>query len=199
MSLSYPTRIFRGNHPSITFHSDCSPRLSVDRLLFVDRLNDPTQKFEEQLTWDSTKNTYVICIGFNPAKADKQIDLTNRMLIKKIKEDNQFFTDVGGYILLNLFSRIAKKKREISLKSSSLCEACEAIVRFLLFYPSVPVILFFGRVKTRFPQSFVDCLHDRGNVFFTGEPDRFLHPAYKRKFEFYRLTIENRSAMRWGV
>lgn len=114
---------------------------NVSRVLYVDNELKPKCKFREEITvLDNgvSIDKRSICIGFNPAKAEEEIDTTNKRLITLLW--NQY----NGYNLLNLYPEITDNKNQIDLGDKENIEFLEKLIKELEI-ETRDIILFFGR------------------------------------------------------
>ena len=103
-----------------------------------------TFKDKEIITFNKGKNTSklsksrAVCIGFNPAKSEEEVDTTNKRLIKML------WDDYDGYTLLNLYPQVTPKADQCDL---SLTENQESVKRIAQTIRETheTVILFWGR------------------------------------------------------
>lgn len=86
----------------------------VNRTIEVDDEKNPKYKYLGLLEFSSPKvvNKFAICIGFNPAKAEEEIDMTNKRIINVLQNE------YSGYFLLNIFPELTKKSSEVNLDDS---------------------------------------------------------------------------------
>ena len=71
----------------------------IKRVLYVDNIENPKYKFKEEIDFigENDEKPYAICIGLNPAKAQEELDVTNKRLINLLQNN------YSGYYLFNIY------------------------------------------------------------------------------------------------
>lgn len=148
----------------------------VSRVLWADNEEKPKYKYAEKITFkESQDGKYAICIGLNPAKARKELDTTNKRIIKLLKEEYK------GYWLLNMFPEITSNAKEIHLEEKENIEFCDKINTILMHedFSDLDIVLFFGRsfcIPAEFAKSLREFCVTR-QVYMTCHEGEFTHPG----------------------
>ena len=110
----------------------------VLRTVEVDDEKNPKYKFQELVEFSNPKveNKFAICIGFNPAKAEEEMDTTNKRIINALQNE------YSGYILLNIYPEITEKASDIDLDDNVNSDFFKDLVKQVDNYSSYDVILF---------------------------------------------------------
>lgn len=87
----------------------CSKEGFVERKNIIAKCRESEFKFLECTCWDENKPVCV-GVGYNPRESNpNNIDKTNKKIINLLKEN-----DYGKYILLNLYPKISKCKKDLN-------------------------------------------------------------------------------------
>ena len=166
---------------------------TVNRIIEVDKNDIPKYKFLEKITWE--QNTKMaVCIGLNPAKADKELDVTNNRLIRLLREY------YSGYILLNLYPEITSKKSLIRSSDKINKNFDNKIIKYIdCNFKSNDIILFFGRttkISYEFALWLKKCLKKNRKIKKVVSNDLFTHPCTSNNLSLadfnendYKITI----------
>ena len=173
----------------IKFDSSAYHKIKVNRTLFLDKYPDPQYKYKEKIDFPDAgeDKTYAICIGFNPAKAEKDLDDTNKRLIDALKDRYR------GYYLFNLHPKIESDQADIKTIDVQfvkyVCRKinCEDLKK-------LDIVLFFGRLAI-IPDVFVKYLKKaaskrRRKVYLTAHGDEFTHPSSNSSIELQKFKKE---------
>ena len=154
-----------------------SPVGKVVRTLRLDNVDNPKYKYSEKLEFDglSGNRSFAICIGLNPAAAEEEIDITNKRLIKLLKDE------YNGYHLFNIYPEITDNKKQLNFDDEENREFINKLKDILIRkeFDSLDIIMFFGRTLV-IPKPFIDLLEEWNgirNIFITSHKDEFTHPG----------------------
>lgn len=159
---------------------------NVSRVLYVDNELKPKCKFREEITFldnGVSIDKRAICIGFNPAKAEEEIDTTNKRLITLL------WNEYNGYNLLNLYPEITDNKNQIDLGDKENIEFLEKLIKELEI-ETRDIILFFGRT-TVIPDALKDFLlnnNTKNNIMITVHNGEFTHPGSNAKIDIINFN-----------
>lgn len=160
-----------------TITSINSPAGKVVRTLRLDNVDNPKYKYTEKLAFAhaSEKRPFAICIGLNPAAAEAEIDITNKRLIKLLKDD------YNGYYLFNIYPEITDNKNQLDFDDEENIEFIDKLKDILNRneFDGLDIIMFFGRTLV-IPKTFIDLLdqwNEKRNIFITSHKDEFTHPG----------------------
>lgn len=173
------------------YKSNAYGNYEVERTLYIDVEDNPKYKFMEEIKFTSNNNgkNYAICIGLNPAKAEKELDATNNRLISLLSED------YGGYYLFNIYPEITENTSQINLEDKKNIEFVNELKEILKEdkYTELDIILFFGRTLI-IPDEFIELIQqfmqDQKNVYITVHNGEFTHPGSNAKIEKIELKFE---------
>lgn len=136
---------------------------------------------------DNGKYPKAICIGYNPAKASKDIDETNKRLIKCLWET------YDEYLLVNLFPQVSSDKTTCIPDLKENVEFCNVIID-ILKNDDRDVILFWGRTVSISEELF-NAINNRIDnelpLKMTTYGGRFIHPGAIGKVELNDVTKGN--------
>ena len=107
---------------------------------------------------DNQKNNYAVCIGLNPAKAEINLDETNKRLVRLLKKE------YCGYYLFNIYPEITDNATQINLEDKENINFISKLKDILKeqIYKDLDVVLFFGRTLI-IPNEFVELIRQRLN------------------------------------
>ena len=163
----------------------------VKRVLYVDNIENPIYKFKEEIDFigENNKKPYAICIGLNPAKAQEELDDTNKRLIDLLQND------YSGYYLFNIYPEITPTPEGINKGDKENSEFLNKLKRLLKKrkYKKKDIVLFFGRTLY-IPNSFVELIkkwsrHKR-RIYITCHKDEFIHPGANTDLELKEFKME---------
>lgn len=149
-------------------------KYTVNRNLFLDKDVKPKYKYKETITFDKKIKIgkRAICIGLNPAKAEKKIDTSNRRLISLL------WDNYDGYDLYNFYPEITDNKKQINMDDTENCTFVNHLVG-IVTKNTDDIVLFFGRtavIPRTFVDSFLDKEHER-KIYITVHNGEFTHPG----------------------
>jgi hypothetical protein len=158
-------------------YNDCKGQINtiVDRTLYLDNTNEPKYKYKETIVFkkEQHSNRKALCIGLNPAKATKGIDVTNKRLILLL------WDMYDEYTLLNLFPEITDNKKQINYEDDENKRFENTLIE-LLSNSSEDIILFFGRT-TIVPPKFIEYIKNidttKRVLKLTAHNGEFTHPG----------------------
>lgn len=139
-------------------------------------------------------NKTAICIGYNPAAANDELDMTNKRLIDLL------WDEYDGYLLVNLFPQITDKKDECDLDLADNLEFSK-VVENILKNNNEDIILFWGRT-TVIPQGIYEAIiyrltspqHDQGKKRLRMTVHGiygFTHPASNAGISLQNVDVGN--------
>lgn len=142
-------------------------------------------KYQEEIDFiGSTNNKKAICVGFNPAKAEKNIiDVTNKRLI------NSLWGLYSGYTLVNIYPQISPTKDECD---TTLQENTDFECKLLQFLrdKKEDIILFFGRTTT-ITDDFKELIVEKNtSIYITSHNNNFVHPASNAEIKIVKLSLD---------
>lgn len=169
----------------------------VNRKLFCSKiLCEPLQKnlefkYKEEISFDKEKNEKAgkkaICIGYNPAKASKKIDTTNKRLIDLL------WSDYDEYLLLNLYPQISTDQDTCYPEIDENANF-EEVITEMLEKDSRDIILFWGRT-TVFTESICEAIKKRIKkklpLKMTVHQGKFTHPGSNADIQLQDIKEEN--------
>lgn len=163
----------------------------VTRKLWVDNEEKPKYKLKEKIDFysDNPKNNYAVCIGLNPAKAEINLDETNKRLVRLLKKE------YCGYYLFNIYPEITDNATQINLEDKENINFISKLKDILKeqIYKDLDVVLFFGRTLI-IPNEFVELirqwLNKKKKVYLTSHNGEFTHPGANAKIEKIELKLE---------
>ena len=163
--------------------------IKVKRTLFVDKYPDPKHKYKEKVDFLDVEGDKpcAICLGFNPAKAEENLDDTNKRLIDALKDR------YCGYHLFNLHHQIESDQTNIkTIDVEFIKSICRKINGEAL--KELDIVLFFGRLAV-IPEVLVKYLKkwsfkEHRKVYITAHGDEFTHPSANAKIELKEFKTE---------
>ena len=161
---------------------------NVSRILFVDNEDDPKYKFREEITFLNNRITAdkrAVCIGYNPAKAEEEIDRTNKRLIKLL------WDYYNGYDLYNLYPEVTDNKNQVNLEDSENIEFLNKLIEKIA-KDKRDIILFFGRT-TVIPKAFKEFLSRKpvsNNIKITVHNGEFTHPGSNAQIDLMDFDVD---------
>lgn len=170
--------------------SKVSNSIVVSRTLWVDNKTTPKYKYFEEVYFNGVSDKrYAICIGINPAKAESELDDTNKRLIKALNGK------YGGYCLFNVYPEITSECSSINKKDKENIEFINKVKQFLTNhkYKKWDIILFFGRTFY-IPKLFVKLIKkwdkQRRKVYITCHNNEFIHPGSNAAIELKEFKTD---------
>lgn len=132
--------------------------------------------------FEKSKNNLklAICLGYNPAMANKSIDRTNQKLIKMLLEKKY-----DGYYLVNLYSEITAKANQCHIDEGIRKTNIEFLNDFFSIHKTNDVVIFFGKSATLTKGQYDFIKNIKGRIkYYTSEKNEkqeFIHPAFAKK------------------
>lgn len=160
---------------------------NVSRILFVDNEDDSKYKFREEITFLNSRisaDKRAVCIGYNPAKAEEEIDRTNKRLIKLL------WDYYNGYDLYNLYPEVTDNKNQVNLEDSENIEFLNKLIEKIV-KDERDIILFFGRT-TVIPKAFEEFLLRKSvsdNIKITVHNGEFTHPGSNAQIDLMDFDV----------
>ncbi|WP_162150539.1 DUF1643 domain-containing protein [Acholeplasma equifetale] len=161
---------------------------NVSRILFVDNEGDSKYKFKEEITFLNnmiSAEKRAVCIGYNPAKAEEDIDRSNKRLI------NLLWDYYNGYDLYNLYPEVTDNKNQVNLEDSENVEFLDKLIEKIA-KDKRDIILFFGRT-TVIPKAFEEFLSKRpisNNIKITAHNGEFTHPGSNSQINLMDFNVD---------
>lgn len=160
----------------------------IKRVLYVDNIENPKYKFKEEIDFigENDEKPYAICIGLNPAKAQEELDVTNKRLINLLQNN------YSGYYLFNIYPEITENATQINLEDNENINFVSRLKDILEeeIYKDLDVVLFFGRTLV-IPDKVVELirqwLDDKKKIYLTSHNGEFTHPGANAKIEKIEL------------
>lgn len=148
-------------------------KLKCVELIIFDKPEDGIKKISEV----TEKDKIAVCIGYNPAECSKDIDVSNKRLIKLLKQHCY-----KGYVLLNLFPQITKSAKEVDLDLQFNKDFETSLMSYIKNnFNTSDVVIFFGRttqITDKF-KVFLSEISSRNKLLLTVNPSEklFTHPG----------------------
>ena len=170
--------------------SQVSKSCHVSRNLWVDNKTTPKYKYLEKVSFNGANDKkYAICIGLNPAKAEINLDETNKRLVRLLKKE------YCGYYLFNIYPEITDNATQINLEDKENISFVSELKDILKeeIYKDLDVILFFGRTLI-IPNEFVELIRqwidDKKKIYLTSHNGEFMHPGANASIELQEFKKE---------
>ena len=158
---------------------------NIKRTLFLDieyknQIAGAKYKFHEDIVWSDDYKIDVVCVGYNPALAEENIDHSNKRIIKALNSDDCILGKKYGYYLYNLFPEIAATAPQVNQDSPTNKSFFKnSIVSFINSNKELKVIVFFGR-SIQIPSEvivFLNTLVKEDRLYMTVHNSKFTHPG----------------------
>lgn len=134
----------------------------------------------------SCEKEYVIAIGFNPSNITVfNDDETNLYLRNKIQLEYRNNSNVKGYILVNLISKIQNDSKKVGFNDVDE-EYIKDIIKLINDLYNYQIVLFFGKMGVELINHKGKSLSDlkktlianRERIKYTSKPEKFIHPGH---------------------
>ena len=157
---------------------------------YIDSLNTNIEfKYKENIVFfkENKSSRKAICIGYNPAKATKEIDVTNKRLIDCL------WNEYDEYMLVNLYPQVSSNKTTCITDLEENENFCNVIIDIIKSEKDC-IILFFGRtvnIKDDIYDAIVERINNKMPIKMTTHNDKFTHPGSNADIKLIDIQEEN--------
>ena len=164
----------------------------VCRVLEVDSIYETKYKYKEVLTFSKPLieyEKYAVCIGFNPAKAEKDLDVTNKRLINALQHT------YSGYILLNIYPEITSTATEVNFDDPENQNNLKRLLNYIeVLDKEMDIIVFFGSsysICEELYNTLLSLAHTNRLIKTTNKNKDFRHPSSIGSVDLVKVLVND--------